>query len=445
MNEPTGERASALALPNRITTMATTQTTLDRTSSSLMSDLRALPPAAWVLFFGSFLNKFGAFVVPFLAIYLTSSGYTLADAGLAIGAYGVGNLVASLLGGHLADTIGRRKTILLSMFSGAVTLLLLSQARTLPAIIALSALTGLTAEFYRPACSALLTDLVPPHQRVTAFAAYRISFNAGWAFGPATAGFLATKGFFWLFVGDAVTCLLFGLVAMFALPKEDKIEPRANSWGEALRAVRQDRGFHQMVFASFCVAMVFMQMSSSYGVHVTALGFSAATYGMLISLNGAMVVLCELPLTAVTRRFSVKRVLAVGYLLIGLGFGLNAFARTIPELVTGIVIFTLGEMVAIPVSSALVANLAPSHLRGRYMGVYGLNWALALIIAPALGLKLLALNPAALWLGCGAVAALGAIVISLEVKTNNAGIVPEDIAPSETCSSNPNTEQPHHT
>jgi MFS family permease len=398
--------------------MQTTTTALERTSPNLLSDLRALPPAAWILFFGSFLNKFGAFVVPFLAIYLTRQGYTLGDAGLAIGAYGVGNLVASILGGHLADTIGRRKTILLSMFSGAATLMLLSQAQSLPMIIALSALTGLAAEFYRPACSALLTDLVPPHQRVTAFAAYRMSFNAGWAFGPATAGFLATKGYFWLFLGDAATCVLFGLVALFALPRETKIERRANSWGQALRAVRQDRGLQQIMLSSLCVAVVFMQMSSSFGVHVTQLGFSAATYGALISMNGAMVVFCELPLTLVTRRFAVRHVLAVGYLLIGLGFALNAFARTVPELAVGVIIFTLGEMVAIPVSSAFVANLAPPHLRGRYMGVYGLNWALALIFAPGLGLKLLALNPAILWLGCGVLAVLGAFIISREVKAN---------------------------
>jgi MFS family permease len=180
-------------------------TVVEKSETNLRSSLRALPPVAWILFFGMFLNKFGAFVVPFLALYLTRSGYTLADAGLAIGAYGVGNFIASLVGGHLADTIGRRKTILLSMFSGAGTMLLLSQARGLPMIMVLAALTGLASEFYRPACSALLTDLVPPNQRVTAFAAYRMSFNAGWAFGPATAGFLAAKGFFWLFVGDAAT------------------------------------------------------------------------------------------------------------------------------------------------------------------------------------------------------------------------------------------------
>lgn len=145
----------------------------------MLSSLRALPRPAWVLFFGMFLNKFGAFVVPFLTLYLTSRGHTVGEAGLAVGAYGVGTFTASLLGGHLADKIGRRKTIVLSMFSGAAMMLLLSQARSFPVIVVLTALTGLTNELYRPASSALLTDLVPSGQRVTAFAALRMAFNAG--------------------------------------------------------------------------------------------------------------------------------------------------------------------------------------------------------------------------------------------------------------------------
>src|ERR1041384_4190671 len=137
--------------------------------STLRSRLRALPRPVWILFLGTFLNKFGTFVVPFLTLYLTRQGYSLASAGMAIGAYGVGNLIASVLGGHLADTIGRRKTIVFSMFSAAVAMMLLSQARSLPAIIALTALAGLTGELYRPAASALLADLVQPDERVTAF------------------------------------------------------------------------------------------------------------------------------------------------------------------------------------------------------------------------------------------------------------------------------------
>ena len=403
----------------------TSKTFVQKSEPSLLSSLRALPPATWILFFGMFLNKFGSFVVPFLALYLTRSGFTLADAGLAIGAYGVGNFVASLLGGYLADTIGRRKTILLSLFSGAGAMLLLSQAHSLPLIIGLAALTGLAGEFYRPACSALLTDLVPPEQRVTAFAAYRMSFNAGWAFGPATAGFLAAKGFFWLFVGDAATTVLFGLVALLALPQDNYVPQPKNGWSEAVGAIRQDRRFLQVILASFFIAFIFMQMASTFGVHVTQLGFSAATYGALISLNGALVVFCELPLTFLTRRFPVRRVLAVGYLLIGLGFALNVFAHTVPTLAACVIIFTFGEMIAMPVASAYVSYLAPAHLRGRYLGVNGLTFALALSIAPALGLKLLEYSPTALWLGCGALGVIGAIVVSMKVATTKTGSVPE--------------------
>ena len=345
------------------------------------------------------------------------------DAGLAIGAYGVGNLVASLLGGHLADTIGRRKTILLSMFSGAGAMLLLSQAHTLPWIIGLTALAGLANEFYRPASSALLTDLVPPEQRVTAFAAYRMSFNAGWAFGPATAGFLVTKGFFWLFAGNAAASALFGLVALLALPKDTRGSRRASGWCEAARVIRQDRRLLQAMLASLAIAFVFMQMTSTYGIQVTNLGFSAATYGALISLNGVLVVLCELPLTTLTRRLPARRMMAAGYLLAGLGFALNAFAHTIPMLAAGIVLFTLGEMTAMPVQAAYIANLAPAHLRGRYVGVFGLNWAFALIVAPGLGLRVLAYNPALLWLACGALGALAAGIILAEGRKAEVGVV----------------------
>ena len=74
---------------------------------------------------------------------------------MAVGAYGLGGLLATLLGGHLADKLGRRETIALSMFSGAATMMLLSQAHSFALIIVLTVLAGLASEFYRPASSAL--------------------------------------------------------------------------------------------------------------------------------------------------------------------------------------------------------------------------------------------------------------------------------------------------
>jgi MFS family permease len=379
---------------------------------SLGTSLRALPRAAWILFLGTFLNKFGAFVVPFLTLYLTSRGCTVGQAGLAVAAYGAGNLMATLLGGHLADTLGRRETMVLSMFSGAAMMLLLSQARQFPVIIVLTALTGLTNEFYRPASAALLADVVPPGRRLTAFAALRVAFNAGFAFGPAMAGFLAAYGYFWLFAGDAATSALFGLVVLLAMPRTARGAQNDAGWNEARRVLRHDRKLHQLLLANFAIALVFFQMCSTFSLHVTGLGFSSAAYGAIVSLNGVLVVLFELPLTAITRRFPARRVMAVGYLLGGIGFALNAFARSVPALAACMIVFTLGEITMVPTASAYLANLAPPQMRGRYMGVAGLTWALALIIGPWSGMKLFTLHPAAYWLVCGALGLFAAAVIS---------------------------------
>jgi MFS family permease len=389
---------------------------MNLTQPNLWSSLRALPRPVWILFFGTFLNKFGAFVVPFLTLYLTGQGYSLAAAGLAIGAYGVGHLVASLLGGHLADTIGRRNTIVLSMFSAAGTMMLLSQARGLPMIIALAALAGLAGELYRPASSALLADLVPPGQRITAFSTYRLAFNAGWAFGPATAGILAEYGFFWLFVGDAATSVLYGVIAIFALPQGLRSHQSDGGWKEAVVVLRQDKRFHQVLLAAFLVGVIFFQTASTFGVHVTQCGFSAATYGLIISLNGVLIVLCELPLTMITRRFPAGRVMAVGYAIVGIGFALNGFANTIPALVVCMVIFTLGEMIAMPISSAYVADLAPVHMRGRYMGAQAVTWAMALIMGPAMGMRLFAIAPDIYWSSCAALGVAAGVVVFRTVE-----------------------------
>jgi MFS family permease len=388
-----------------------TSASVDR-RETLISSLAALPRAAWILFFGTFLNKFGGFVMPFLTLYLTSHGYTVGQAGLAVSAYGIGNLGASLLGGHLADKLGRRKTILLSMFSGAAAMMLLSQAHGLAGIILLTALTGLTNEFYRPASQALLADIVPTSQRVTAFAGLRASFNAGFAFGPATAGLLAAYGYFWLFAGDAATSVLFGLVALLALPRGSRGTDRNAGWSEALRVLRRDHKLHQLLLANFAIGLVFFQMGSTFGLYVTHLGFSAAVYGAVISLNGALIVFCELPLTRFTRRFPARRVMASGYLLCALGFALNAFAHTIPALVICMIIFTTGEMITMPTGAAYLANLAPPEFRGRYMGVAGLTWAAALIIGPVSGMRLFAASPVTYWTICATAGLFAAIVIS---------------------------------
>jgi MFS family permease len=397
-------------MPNNPTPSATA-------NESLLTTLRSFPRPVWILFAGVFLNKFGTFVVPFLTLYLTRRGFTTGDAALAIGAYGLGRLGATFIGGHLADTFGRRRTIVLSMVLAAVSMVLLSQARSLPVIVLLTGLASLTGELYLPACSALLADLVPEHQRVTAYSAYRMAFNAGWAFGPATAAFLAAHSFVWLFVGDALTSALFGVVAWWGLPRGVRSAQAEVGWGEAWGVIRRDRRIHQVALATVFIGLVIHQLISSYGLHVTSLGYTDATYGALLSLNGVLVVLFELPLTTWSRRFPARRMMALGYLLMGLGVVLNAGFHGLPALVIGMAVFTFGEMVFAPVAIAYVASLAPPRMRGRYMGAWGFSNSLSLMLAPGLGLMVYARSPVALWLGCGVFAVLAALVMLVDERT----------------------------
>lgn len=372
--------------------------------------LRHLPASVWVLYAGTFINRFGAFVVPFLALYLVDRGFSAAQAGFAVSAYGLGHLFASIIGGHLADTIGRRKTILISMVTSAAAMMAFSQAERYPVILALAFVTGLATEVYRPASSALLTDMVDAAHRVTAFVGYRIAINAGFAFGPAVAGWLAESSYFWLFVGNASTSLIFGVITFCALPAGLRLSAAQKiGWRESIEVIGRDTRFMRVLAASFLAGLIFFQMSSTLGLEIKESGHSAKVFGAVLALNGVLIVLFELPLTTWVRRFSPLKLMAVGFLLCGLGFGLHICGGAIAVFVVAMTVFTIGEMLSLPVGSAYVAELAPVELRGRYMGANGLTWALALIIGPSAGTVLFTWNPNALWIAsvlCGVAAAV---------------------------------------
>ena len=378
---------------------------------TLLEGLKSLPRAAWILFVGTFVNKFGTFVMPFLALYLTKVGYTKGQAGIVLAAYGVGHFGAAAIGGYLADRIGRRKTITLSMLLAAVFMMALPFASSLVSLSIVSFLAGLSGEIYRPAASALLADLVPRENRITAFAAYRFCFNAGWALGPATAGLLAKYDYIWLFAGEAITCAAFGVVAWFSLPRGVTSETTQSGWPVALKRIIRDRGYLLVLASYLGISFVLFQMMTSLGVHVKQLGFSEADYGIILSLNGVMIVLLELPLTSITRRWPTGTALAVGYGFMAAAMVVMAFAEAFSTFLIGSALLTVGEMTTFPIAIAWVANRAPENMRGRYMGMVGFIWSIGMVIAPWSGMQLLEISPALLWLVSAAAACVAALCV----------------------------------
>jgi MFS family permease len=379
---------------------------------TLRANLRALPTDAWILFAGAFVNRLGTFVLPFVTLYLTHRGYSVPQAGLGLAAYGLGAVGAQGGGGVLADRLGRRNTIALSMFGGAGLTLSLVRVHGLGPIVGVVALLGFVAELYRPASSALIADLIPPERRVAAFSAYRLMLNVGWAVGLALGGILAERSFTLLFVGDALTSASFGVIALAAIPhgtRTSKHEER--HLATARSSMLADRGLLFFLAAVFVTAAVYMQNASTLAIHVRdTLGYSTTTYGYLQSMNGVLVVLFEFPIASWTQHRNRTRMVALGGLFVGLGFATLVVFRSVPGLMTMVVIWTFGEIVESPSTSAFVADRAPDHQRGRYQGALGMMYAGAAVLGPLIGTNVYAISPDALWLGCGAVGVVAALL-----------------------------------
>ncbi len=376
---------------------------------SLRQNVRAMPPAAWVLFAGSFVNRLGTFVLPFLALYLTRAGHSVPQAGIAIACYGLGGLIAQVTGGLIADRIGRRNTIALSMFGAAVFTLGLWRATSLAAIYPITFALATMAELYRPAAGALIADLLPAEQRVTAFTLYRLTVNVGWAFGLAIGGFLVDHSFALAFVGDAVTSATFGVIALIALPHGTRTARHEETHLPSVRSsIVADRGFLLFLGGVLVTGIVYSQNVATLPLHVRDAGFAASTYGLLQALNGVLVVTLELVVISWSQRFERFRMIALGELLIGLGFMSLAVFSSLPGLVVFVLIWTLGEMIESPLASAVAADRAPERARGRYQSAYGSMFGIAWMVGPVLGTLAYALNPQALWIACGVLGAVAA-------------------------------------
>lgn len=388
----------------------------------MLSDLRAMPRAFWVLFAGTFINRFGTFVWPFLTIYLTRQGHSLTAAALAVSTFGVGCSLGSVFGGWLSDHVGRRNTIVIGTTAAAGTLMMLYTASGFPAVLLWTFLTGFSNGTYVPGAQALLTDVVPETLRPRAFSALRMAANAGMACGVSTAGFMAQHSFFGLFVADAATTLCYSLLALLALPHGLRRQTSDAPWRAALARLRGDRKFHAQFIATFCAAFIFAQFGSVLSIHcvdarltLKLLGKAVkpeTVYGLLVAWNCLMVMTCELPLIGYTSRLNPYRTMALGFTLIGLGFASTGLAGSnLPLHFVAMTIFTIGEMCSMSLSNANVASLAPTAMRGRYMGALMMSWTSAGVLGPIGGALLYQSAPAVFWAACAVIGCTGATVI----------------------------------
>jgi len=374
-----------------------------------------LPRPFWYVWGATLINRVGSFVLIFLAIYLTQvRGFSVTYAGLVIGLWGAGGAVGTLVGGVLADRWGRKPTFITALYLSAALMMTLGLARgQLEIALAVVAL-GVVSEASRPAMSALLVDIVPERDRMRAFSLNYWAINLGFSIAATVAGLVAGVDYLLLFVVDAAsTAATATLIAVKVRePARHRVPTTRPGTHPApgLGRVFRDRVFLGFVACNLLTALVFLQHISTLPMSMSADGLPPGMFGTVIALNGIMIVAGQLFVPRLIANWGRAATLATATVVIGLGFGLTAFADTAWLYATTVIIWTLGEMLHAPSNSASIAELSPADMRGRYQGVFSLSWSAASFLAPTLGSQVQQhLGASALWLGCAGIAGVVAV------------------------------------
>ncbi|MEU1934642.1 MDR family MFS transporter [Streptomyces coeruleorubidus] len=372
-----------------------------RARRAVRETVSGLPREFWWLWTSTLVNRLGAFVATFMALYLTlDRGYSATYAGLVAALHGLGGVISSLGGGVMTDRLGRRPTLLIAQASTAVSVALLGFMHHPVAIAGVAFLVGMASNASRPAVQAMMADIVRPEDRIRAFSLNYWAINLGFAVSSMAAGFIAEVSYLAGFLIEAGMTMVCAILVFLRLPESRPAETvktaaasettgaasektaAASDSSVSLGTVLRDGRFMSVVGLSFLVALIFQQGAIGLPVAMGEAGFTPAEYGMAIAVNGVLIVVLQIPVTRFIEHRDSRRLLVISSLLAGYGFGLTAFAGSVGVIALTVCVWTLAEIVNAPTQTGLVVRLSPLHGRGRYQGMYTMSWSVAGLVAP---------------------------------------------------------------
>ncbi|MEU7022534.1 MFS transporter [Streptomyces sp. NPDC046203] len=407
---------------------------------SARATVSGFPGGFWWLWLSTLVNRTGAFVLTFLSLYLTQElGHSAWFAGLVVALHGLGGVVGSPLGGSLTDRWGRRPTMVAMHLAAAVCAALLAFVTSAWGVALVVLLMGVAMQAVRPAINAAIADLVPAAEVRRAYALNYWALNLGFAIAAIGGGAAALLGYHTLFLIDATATVLCALIVFLRLPEtrpeavtavtataadlaskgtgkgarkamgKGSGKPRAES-EVGIGTVLRDAPFRTLVTLNLLVCLVFTAPWIGLPLTMTAKGLDPSAYGVVIAVNGIVIVAFQLLVNRITDKRSPVMLLTVSSLLFAAGTGATALAGNSVAFAATVVVWTIGEMVHVPTNAAATARLAPEHARGRYQGVMGMSWSVAGFVAPILaGWIVDGPGPVILWIACAVIGAIAAV------------------------------------
>jgi MFS family permease len=363
------------------------------------------PPRFWLVVLVLFIDRLGGNVLwPFFSLYITQKfDVGMTQAGLVLGTFSAFGLIGSMIGGGLTDKFGRKNIILVGLVFSALSTLSLGLVKEFSMLIPLAVGIGLLSRISGPAHQAMVADILPEEKRQEGFGILRVVANLTWIIGPIIGGFIASRSYFALFVIDAVVSCLVAILIFLAIPET---KPDTGQEPESMLktfagygAVVRDWPYVAFLLVSMLMLVVYQQMYNSLSVFLRDThGMPTQVFGFLMIASPITVILFQFSTTQAVKTRPPFLMMALGTFFYMIGFGMFGFVTATWLFAAALVIITIGEMIIMPVSSALAANFAPEDKRGRYMAVFEVSWGLPSIIGPsAAGLILDNFNPFLLW------------------------------------------------
>ena len=392
------------------------------------------PGQFWTLTGATFIDQLGgALLFPFFALYVTDRfGVGMTEVGILFLIFASTSVVGSLVGGAFTDKLGRRWMLMFGLVFSALSSLTMAFIDDLALFYVLAGIVGLLSNTGGPAAQAMVADLLPEDKVAEGYGMQRVSANLAVAIGPAIGGLLASQSFLWLFILDAATSLITAVIVYFTLPEtkpeatEDQPEESITQSFGGYKRVFQDRIFIAFLLVSMLTVLVYTQLNSTLSVYLRDVhGVSLKQFGLLLSMNAAMVVIFQFWITRRVSKRSPMLMMALGTILYGIGFAMYGVFGAIIFFVIAMIIITIGEMITVPVAQALVVRFSPEDMRGRYMAIYGFSWTIPFAFGPLMaGLVIDNLDPRLVWYAAGVlslIAVLGFLLLNKKIPAQTSG------------------------
>lgn len=369
--------------------------------------LKELPQENWTLFLSILINRLGNMSIVFLVLYLHKElNYSITTAASIFALYGLSALVAGPFGGWLCDRFGALKIMVITMVFNACALFIYPFAHNLLTICIVTIFWSLACESFRPANLTAVCYFCSKEQRKVAYALNRLGINVGMGIGPILGGIIAAHYFSSIFFINGMACLGTACVLSYQFHRQIRNTKlghnQQSSYIFSLFRTLKNKELSYLLLIFLMVSMIFFQQSSTLSLFVVRdLHLSPQMFGLTFTINTLLIIFFEVPLNLATNEWPLTTTMTLGSLCTAIGFGLFAFTQNFIELAGGVAIWTVGEMLLFPSIAAYISDLAPSHSRGAYMGLYSMTMNGALMLGPLLGSFIMAnFGSRELWLFC---------------------------------------------